>query len=191
MGCGCSKYEQVQEPFVREAGPNDVSLYSGMPSGTLAYFGTDAKNLRHVGVVLNLSDLYSGVGLMLFECDTGGPELHDLLTGTSVSTGPRLVNLHARVRQLPEGWNVYYQFVTHPESTLNSGADAFKFCQALCADRTDLHRSIDFVAAFHAGSGCFLSDIRSTPSIEALWKGRLLRPGGQVSRFYKPIPPEF
>lgn len=180
MGCRCTKYKPVATPPVYESKANDVSVYANMQSGTLAYFGPSPTELKHVAVVVNLADLYSHAGLFLFESDTGGEE-YDLLSGTNVDSGPRLISLASRLRTLPSNWNVYYQFVDGPvvESHV-----AFQICRDLSNDPT-LFRSTALVARFQAASGRFVCS-SGEPSINSLWQGRLLLETCRLSQLIRP-----
>lgn len=180
MGCKCTKYEPTAAPPVYESRANDVSVYANMQSGTLAYFGPSPTEFKHVAVIINLTDLYNNSGLFLFESDIGGEE-YDLLSGTNVDSGARLISLASRLRTLPSNWNVYYQFVDGP---VVASHVAFQICRDLSKDPT-LFRSAALVARFQAASGRFVHS-SDEPSINSLWQGRLLLENCRLSQLIKP-----
>lgn len=181
MGCGCSKYE-TEEPLVRESGPYDVSVYANMRSGTLAYFGPNPRELKHVGVVLNLSTLLPHTGPLLLEYTTGEEALHDTITGKVTDTGTRLIALDTRLRSLPSDWNVYYQYII--DSPALNEAECFNLAKAL-QDSPTLSNSVMLVTAFHARLGIF-DNVTQEPAMSVLWRGRLLREPYKISSMIKP-----
>lgn len=183
MGCGCSKYE-ADEPLVHEASYHDVSVYANMPNGTIAYFGPGPHDLRHIGVVLSLPQLSSNPELLLLEQVTAEP-LRDVLTGTHVDSGVRLVSLDSRLRTLPQDWNVYYQSVLGGPI---SEQDALLECQRL-RNSPNLVNSAMLVAQFHSSLGRFVNFTTSVPpTLGAIWRGRLIQEPYRLSCMVKPLP---
>lgn len=180
MGGCCTKYKPLRPPPVYEAGPQDASIYGNMQTGTLAYFGPSPEQLVHVGVVVNLSEIYPHSGLFLFESDTAG-DAYDVQTGTNAQPGPRMTSLASRVRTMPPGWHVYFQTTNAPvvetRSVLNICSDIRKLPEA--------GHSPTLVALFGVASGHY-KDFRDQARLEQLWSGSLLRGGYAVSQLIRP-----
>lgn len=192
MGCGCSKFETVSDaPTVRQFIRQEVSVYAGMPTGTLAYFGPSVAQLVHVGVVLALPNLTGNSELLLLEYafDQG---LQDVLTGRSTDVGSvRLVRLDSRLRSLPDNWKVFYQQIlsegagpspTYPHC---SESQLYELCKTLQAS-TAISDSASLAASVQASLGSFVP-VSATPSIPALYKGRLLAQGYSLSMLLSPF----
>lgn len=180
MGSCCTKYKPLRPPPVYEAGPQDASIYGNMQTGTLAYFGPSPDQLAHVGVVINLTEIYPHSGPFLLESDTGSDE-YDVLTGTNAEPGPRLTSLASRVRTMPLGWHVYFQTTNAPPAEARS-------VLSICTDIKKMagaEHSPTLVAMFGVASGHY-KGFRDRARLEQLWSGSLLRGGYAVSQLIRP-----
>lgn len=180
MGCRCTKYRPLQRPAVYESGPYDASVYGNMQTGTLAYFGPSAENLVHVGVVVDLSEIYPHSALFLLESDTSSDE-YDVLTGTHAEPGPRLTSLASRIRTMPPGWRVYFQNNTAPSVGAHR---VLEICSEI-KKAPEAHHSPTLAALFGVASGHY-KGFRDRVQLEQLWSGALLRNGYVVGQLIRP-----